>query len=62
MHIMKLKKSLDFANKENIPYVIIVGENELVNNKVVIKDMFNNSSIELDLDKIDDINSILKRD
>ena len=58
----KLKKSLDFANKENIPYVIIVGENELVNNKVVIKDMFNNSSIELDLDKIDDINTILKRD
>lgn len=58
----KLKKSLDFANKENIPYVIIVGENELINNKVVIKDMFNNSSIELDLDKIDDINTILKRD
>ena len=58
----KLKKSLDFANKENIPYVIIVGENELVNNKVIIKDMFNNSSIELDLDKIDDINTILKRD
>lgn len=58
----KLKKSLDFANKENIPYVIIVGENELVNNKVIIKDMFNNGSIELDLDKIDDINTILKRD
>ena len=58
----KLKKSLDFANKENIPYVIIVGENELINNKVIIKDMFNNSSIELDLDKIDDINTILKRD
>lgn len=58
----KLKKSLDFSNKENIPYVIIVGENELINNKVIIKDMFNNSSIELDLDKIDDINTILKRD
>ena len=40
----KIKKSLDYANKEKIPYVIIYGEDE-VNNKVFkLKDMFNKNS------------------
>ena len=53
----KLKKSLDYANKEKIPYVIILGENEIKNNTIIIKDMFNNNNIELklnDLGKIKD--------
>lgn len=53
MQDKKLKKSLDYANKENIPYVIILGENELSNNKIVIKDMFNNESIEVSLDNLE---------
>lgn len=36
----KLKKSLDYANKQGIRYVIIIGEDELKDNTVV-KDMFN---------------------
>ena len=52
----KLKKSLDFANKEKIPYVVIVGEDELNNNQISIKDMFNNNNILLQLDKINEIN------
>ena len=52
----KLKKSLDFANKEKIPYVVIVGEDELNNNQISIKDMFNNNNILLKLDKINQIN------
>lgn len=35
----KLKKSLDYANKENIPYVIILGEDELKERIIKIKNM-----------------------
>ena len=39
MNNKKLKKALNYANVENIPYVIIIGDNELVENKVIFKDM-----------------------
>lgn len=51
----KLKKSLDYANKEKIPYVIILGENEIKNNTIIVKDMFNNNSIELKLNNLEKI-------
>lgn len=35
----KLDKAMNYANNENIPYVVIVGEEELKDGKVVIKDM-----------------------
>lgn len=35
----KIGKALDRANKEKTPYVIIVGEDEVTNNRYVIKDM-----------------------
>ncbi|WP_100404120.1 histidine--tRNA ligase [Bacillus sp. FJAT-42315] len=35
----KLGKALDKANKENIPNVIIIGENEVRNNQIKIKNM-----------------------
>lgn len=35
----KLKKSLDYANKQNIPYVIIYGEEEIKNNQINLKNM-----------------------
>lgn len=35
----RLKKSLDYANKENIPYVLIYGEDELKSGIVKFKDM-----------------------
>lgn len=37
----KLRKSLDYANKEGIPYVIIMGEEELKSQTVKLKDMIN---------------------
>ena len=52
MNNRKLKKSLDYANKENIPFVIILGEDELKENKVIIKSMKTNSQITVDIDKI----------
>jgi len=35
----RLDKQLKYANKKNIPYVIIIGPEEVVNGKVVLKDM-----------------------
>ncbi|EKE14419.1 MAG: hypothetical protein ACD_12C00517G0003, partial [uncultured bacterium] len=35
----KLDKQLKYANKKNIPYVIIIGPEEVANRKVVLKDM-----------------------
>ncbi len=39
MNDKKLKKSLNYANLENIPFVIIMGEEELKENKVILKNM-----------------------
>ncbi|MGP4080775.1 His/Gly/Thr/Pro-type tRNA ligase C-terminal domain-containing protein [Pseudalkalibacillus sp. R45] len=35
----KLGKALEKANKENIPNVIIIGEDEVRNNRITIKNM-----------------------
>ena len=35
----KIKKQLDYANNKNIPFVAIVGENEVVSEKVMLKNM-----------------------
>lgn len=42
MNNKKLKKALDYANSEKIPYVIILGEDELKENKVIVKQMLEN--------------------
>ena len=36
---IKLDKQLKYANKKNIPYVIIIGPEEVANGNVVLKDM-----------------------
>lgn len=35
----KIKKQLDYANKKGIPYIIIIGPDELKANKLTLKDM-----------------------
>lgn len=42
---LKLKKTLSIVNENNIPVVIIIGENEVKENKIIIKDMKNNFQI-----------------
>lgn len=44
MQNKKIKKSFEFANKEQIPYVIVLGEDEIKENSFKIKNM--NSGIE----------------
>lgn len=46
----KLKKTMDYANKEGIPYVIILGEDELREEKAVQKDMLNGQEYETGMD------------
>ena len=59
MNKRKVKKSFDWANKNNIRYVICLGENE-VNNKVInIKDMYNSTNIEVNIDDIDKMVDII---
>ena len=48
----KLKKSLDYANKEGIKYVIIIGSNELETGNIIIKDMINGNNIETRINEI----------
>lgn len=55
----KLKKSLDYANKEKIPYVIILGEDEIKKRIFCIKDMFNNSNLEIEFDNLDSLKNII---
>ncbi len=56
----KVKKSLDYCNKENIPYVIILGEDEIKANKCQVKDMINKQDFSLDLKNIQDIVKFIK--
>ena len=60
MENKKIRKSLDFANKELIPYVIIYGEDEVKNGNFKLKDMFKNTEYEIKYDKIDEVIDILK--
>ena len=38
-NVQKLKKSLSYANKQNIPYVVILGDNEFANGTIKVKRM-----------------------
>ncbi|MBQ3413757.1 MAG: histidine--tRNA ligase [Clostridia bacterium] len=52
MNNTKLKKALNYANAEKIPFVIIVGEDELKENKFIFKDMVNGLQEKLELEEI----------
>ncbi len=41
----KMKKQMTYANKKNIPYVVLVGEDEMKNNLITIKDMHKGDQI-----------------
>lgn len=49
----KLRKSLDYANRENIPYVIILGEDEVKKGEVLVKDMFKQEDFLINLKNIE---------
>lgn len=45
----KMKKQMEFANKKNIPYVILIGDNEISNNNLTIKNMLTGEQQTLDI-------------
>ena len=59
MNNKKLKKSLDFCNKENIPYVIILGEDEINNNSFKLKDMLNKKEYIIEFNNLSIIKEII---
>lgn len=56
----KLRKCLDFANKESIKYVIIIGEDEIKNNKATLKNMITGESSDVLLENIKEIKDLVK--
>lgn len=59
MEQKKLKKSLDFCNKEEIPYVIILGTDEITNKEFKLKNMFNREEYLIKMDELDKIKDII---
>ena len=55
----KLKKSMDFANKEKIPYVIVLGEDEVKKKSFVLKNMFNGNITEVRMNELDIIKELI---
>ncbi|MEM6720658.1 MAG: histidine--tRNA ligase [Bacteroidota bacterium] len=47
-----MKKQMNYANKRNIPYVIIIGGNELENNTCIVKNMKNGTQLEVPFDEV----------
>lgn len=61
MNGRKMKKCLDYANKANIPYVIILGEDELQNEIFYIKDMNQKEQYEVSFGDIALIKNIISK-
>jgi histidyl-tRNA synthetase len=49
---VKLKKQMEYADKRNIPFVVIAGEVEMASEKFILKNMYNKSQKELSLQRV----------
>ena len=56
----KLKKSLDYCNKEQIPFVIILGEDEIKNKSFKVKDMLKGMESEIPMNDLTKIKELKK--
>lgn len=60
MNNKKIKKCFEWANKNNIPYVSVIGENEINTNTINIKNMTTGINKEYNLEDIEKIISDIK--
>ena len=60
MNNRKIKKCFEWANKNNIPYVSVLGENEIKDHKIFVKNMFKQETSEFDINDIEGIVKYLK--
>ncbi len=59
MNQRKIKKCFEWADKNNIPYVSVIGEDEIQTQKITIKNMYLKKNIECSLEDIDSIVKVL---
>ncbi len=60
MNKRKIKKCFEWANKQNIPYVIVIGETEIKNRRFMVKNMADGSSQEYSFDNIEKLVNDMK--
>lgn len=53
MNNKKLRKSLNYANSKKFSWVIIIGEEELQENKITLKNMQSGEQLKVEIDKIE---------
>ena len=56
----KVKKCMEWADKNKIPYVIVIGSDEVLSREVIVKDMISFNSNKCNLDNIEDIFNVIK--
>ena len=56
----KLKKSIEYADKENIKYIIIIGEDEIYNESFKLKNIKTKEEYVIDVNNISKIKSIIE--
>ena len=56
----KIKKSMEYANRENIPYVIVIGKNEIENDSFNLKDMNSGKEYKIEIKEIEKITNYIK--
>ena len=62
MNKRKIKKCFEWADKQSIPYVIVIGENEIKTNHFMLKNMKSATSKEYSFDNIEQlVKSMLDR-
>ena len=57
----KVKKAFNWASKNNIPYVVVIGDQELKEEKISIRDMLNSKDETFNINEIDKISELLKK-
>lgn len=55
----KVKKSMNYANKSNIPFVIVLGENEVESGNIAIKDMAKGESVSFSMNDLEGIRAFV---
>ncbi len=51
----KMKKQMEYANRRNIPYVVIIGSNELAEGRATLKDMRNGCQASVPVDSLPEV-------
>ena len=51
---VKIKKQLDYANKKNFDFVVLIGEDEIKNDSFVLKNMSSGDQVSYNIDTIEE--------